>query len=155
VCLKDAHALIGMLMTTSQYMVVITARAMAETGERLTVPQFRTLVILEARGPMSLTALADELDVATSTALRMCERLEKRGLAVRGASPTDKRASVILLTLKGRKVVARVHRARAELLLETIREIPEDRQGDVIEALGLLVKASGQRPAAASDLPPL
>lgn len=153
--LRDAHELLGMLLTVSQYMVHITARAMAEAGERLTVPQFRTLVTLEARGPIGLTPLANELDVAPSTALRMIERLEARGLAVRGASHTDKRASVILLTLKGRKAVARVHRKRAVLLLDAIYDIPDDKRPDVVESLTLLVKASGQRPAAASDLPPL
>ena len=44
-------------------------------NEEVTLTQFRTLVVLSTRGPQTVTALAESLDVHTSTMTRMCTRL--------------------------------------------------------------------------------
>ncbi|WP_225075860.1 hypothetical protein [Streptomyces sp. CoT10] len=50
-------------------LVGVAARSLAEVEERVTVPQFRMLVVLSTRGATKLVALADLLQVAPSTAM--------------------------------------------------------------------------------------
>ena len=59
--------------------------ARRSVNEDVTLPQFRSLVVLATAGPQTVSALADRLAVHASTMTRMCNRLVTRGLVVRGA----------------------------------------------------------------------
>jgi hypothetical protein len=43
-----------------------------------TIVQYRTLVVLASRGPQRMVGLAATLEVVSSTARRMCDRLVAR-----------------------------------------------------------------------------
>jgi DNA-binding MarR family transcriptional regulator len=60
-------AITDALLTASRLLVVISARSIARVDETITIPQFRTLVILSARGPISVRTLAGLLYVQRST----------------------------------------------------------------------------------------
>ena len=64
----------------------ITARSLSSVNEDVTLPQFRSLVVLATAGPQTVSALADRLAVHASTMTRMCNRLVTRGLVVRAPS---------------------------------------------------------------------
>ncbi|MDF2261330.1 MarR family transcriptional regulator [Streptantibioticus ferralitis] len=69
-------------MAASRLFVAISARALADIDPSLTLPQLRTLVVLESQGPVKLAALASVLGVNPSTAMRMIDKLEAIGFAV-------------------------------------------------------------------------
>lgn len=60
-------AITDALLTASRLLVAISAQSIANVDETLTIPQFRTLVILSTRGPVNLATLAGLLDVAPWT----------------------------------------------------------------------------------------
>ena len=68
------------LLTASRLLVAISARSIAHVDETITIPQFRTLVILSNHGPMNLGTLAGRLGVQRSAAGRMVDRLVAVGL---------------------------------------------------------------------------
>lgn len=68
------------LLTASRLLVAISARSIASVEETITIPQFRTLVILSNRGPVNLATLAGALGVQPSAAGRMVDRLVGAGL---------------------------------------------------------------------------
>ena len=63
------------LLTASRLLVAISARSIEEVDETITIPQFRTLVILSSQGPINLATLAGLLGVQPSATGRMVDRL--------------------------------------------------------------------------------
>src|ERR1700749_5115912 len=96
------------LLTASRLLVAISARSIAQVDETLTIPQFRTLVILSNQGPMNLATLAGLLDVQPSAAGRMVDRLVGAELIDRQSHPTSRRELLAALTTRGRDVVRQV-----------------------------------------------
>lgn len=104
------------LLTASRLLVAISARSIAQVDDSITIPQFRTLVILSNRGSINLATLASLLGVQPSATGRMVDRLVSAGLIDRLPHPTSRRELLAALTKRGREVVRRVteHR-RAEI----------------------------------------
>ena len=107
-----ADPVVDALLQASRALVAITARSISAVNEDVTLPQFRSLVVLATAGPQTVSALADRLAVHASTMTRMCNRLVTRGLVVRAPSAVDRREVVIALTTMGTTVVENVMTAR-------------------------------------------
>lgn len=75
---------------------------LADTGPRV---ELSTLLVLEAVArcgtPASVRGIADQLDVAHSTASRLISRAERAGMVVRAPSTTDRRETVVETTQVG------------------------------------------------------
>jgi DNA-binding MarR family transcriptional regulator len=71
-------------------LVAISARSIAYVDDTITIPQFRALVILSARGSINVKTLARLLHVERSTTGRVVERLiTAPGLASRTGRRVD------------------------------------------------------------------
>src|SRR4051812_50175053 len=79
------------LLAASRAMVALAARSLAGLDADVTLPQFRTLVVLAARGPQRAVDVAAELGVNPSTGTRMCDRLVRKGLIRRTRATGDRR----------------------------------------------------------------
>lgn len=101
------------LLTASRLLVAISAHSIASVDESITIPQFRTLVILSNRGPVNLAKLAGALRVQPSAAGRMVDRLVAAGLIHRLPHPASRRELLAGLSPHGRDVMPR-HRASAQ-----------------------------------------
>jgi DNA-binding MarR family transcriptional regulator len=110
----------------------------------VTLPQFRTLVVLISRGPQRVVDLAQELTVTSSTAVRMCQRLVRKGLAAREERPEDRRAAWITLTAAGRDLVGEVMRRRRATLATMIEELTLTRPLAFAGVLNALVESAGE-----------
>lgn len=116
------------VLTASRLLLAVSARSLAEVEERLTLPQFRMLVVLSTRGATKLVVLAELLQVAPSTAMRMVDRLIAAGLADRRINPDNRRETRLTLTEEGRRVVGRVMARRREEVTGIVRRLaPEQR----------------------------
>ena len=87
----DDTEVIEAIIHASRAMVGIAIRSLTECGEAVTLPQYRTLVVLSDSGPRRLADLADALGVSPSTATRMCDRLVRKGLITRTRDELDRR----------------------------------------------------------------
>ncbi len=141
------------LLIASRVLVAVAARSLAALEGRLTLPQYRLLVVLRRRGPTNLSRLAEELAVNPSTALRMIDRLVAADLVQRGAHPDNRRQVILRLTRSGHAVVRRVTALRDREFSAIVGRIPERRLPQVIEALAIFNQASGEDTEAAPDLP--
>ncbi|WP_406175845.1 MarR family winged helix-turn-helix transcriptional regulator [Streptomyces sp. NBC_00996] len=149
----DGDAVTRAVLTASRLLVAVSARSLAEVEERVTLPQFRMLVVLSTRGATKLVALAELLQVAPSTAMRMVDRLIAAGLADRQTNPDNRRETLLQLTEEGRRTVEDVTaRRRAEIATIVERLRPTQRLA-LIEALNAFNEAGGEPPAPALDDP--
>lgn len=144
---SDAEAMVTALLTASRLLVSVSARSLAAVEEALTLPQFRMLVVLHTRGPLSLSQLASELDVQPSTALRMFERLLAAGMVTRTTAVNDRRTSAISLTDDGRRTVMETTGRRRADIARIVAAMPAaDRRG-LVDALRAFAEA-GAEPSA-------
>ena len=69
--------------------------------------QYSVLVVIAANPGLSQSDLADRLGIERARLVRVLDKLEKRGLTQRLASPTDRRSHALRLTREGQKLLKR------------------------------------------------
>jgi DNA-binding MarR family transcriptional regulator len=143
----DVDAMTDAVLTASRLLVAVSARSIGAVDEAITMPQFRLLVVLDGRGPLKLTTLAEHLGVNPSTVTRMVDRLVVADLVSREANPASRRELVVSLSDEGAAVVREVmRRRRAEITRIVSRMAPSARRG-LVRALNAFTEA-GDEPAA-------
>ncbi|BBZ44665.1 MarR family winged helix-turn-helix transcriptional regulator [Mycobacterium parmense] len=132
------------LLTASRLLVAISARSIGQVDESITIPQFRTLVILSNRGPVNLATLAGLLGVQPSATGRMVDRLVAAGLIDRLPHPTSRRELLAALTKRGRDVVRRVTAHRRAEIAAIVQQMPAAERHGLIRALTAFTAAGGE-----------
>ena len=148
---ESLDAITDALMTASRLLVAISARSIAVVDENITIPQFRTLVILSNRGPVNLATLAGLLGVKPSATGRMVDRLVGAGLIDRLPHPTSRRELLAALTARGRKVVRQVTAHRRAEIARIVEQMPATERHGLVRALTEFTTAGGE-PAAYLDV---
>jgi DNA-binding MarR family transcriptional regulator len=138
--------LVDAVLTASRVLVAIAARSLAEMGERVTLTQYRSLVVLASRGPQRVAELADSVGVTPPTASRMCDRLVKKRLVTRRADRRDRRQVRITLSAAGRVLVDTVTARRRAEIEKVVTSIPLEARGQIVAALGHLRETAGEVP---------
>ncbi|TMR93543.1 MarR family winged helix-turn-helix transcriptional regulator [Nonomuraea basaltis] len=143
---EDLGAVISAVLTGSRLLVAITARSLAAVQDQVTIPQLRMLVVLSTYGETKLVTMAEQLDVNSSTAMRMADRLVTAGLIVREVNPHNRRESLMRLTPEGRHLVDEVTtRRREEIATIVSRMTPEQCQA-LVSAMTAFNQAGGEPP---------
>jgi len=124
----------------------VAARSLAGMAEDVTLPQYRALVVLAARGPQGVGPLAAALGVAPSTATRMVDRLVKKSLVRRRTSPRDRRQVVLALTPAGRRLIEEVTERRRAEIARVVATIPPERRDRLVESLSAFADGAGEVP---------
>jgi DNA-binding MarR family transcriptional regulator len=119
------------------FMTTRSARDKTLEEFKLTPVDAKALYSLSQGDGKAMGALAEEWSCDASNATWMVDRLERRGLAERQVSPTDRRVKLVTLTRKG----AATRKKLLELLLEPPEELlalPERDLKRLRDALGIL-----------------
>jgi DNA-binding MarR family transcriptional regulator len=137
-------AITDALLTASRLLVGISARSIAEVDDSITIPQFRTLVILSSRGSMNLATLAGVLDVQPSTVGRMVDRLVNAELVDRQQHPSSRRELMVKLTPRGQRLVRKVTARRRDELARVVDRMPLRERHGLVRALTAFTAAGGE-----------
>lgn len=107
------------------------------------VPLSRSVVlrVLARRGDRRMSALAEDLGVAQSTATRLVEPLVAEGLVERRRARDDGRAVEVALTAEGSRRARTVQAGSRRCCDGILERIPADRRQQVIDSLELVVRA--------------
>lgn len=140
------------LLTASRLLVGISAHSIALVDDSITIPQFRTLVILSNRGPINLATLAELLDVQPSATGRMVERLVGAGLIDRLPHPSSRRELLAALTDRGRDVVQQVTANRRDEIARIVERMPAPERHGLVRALTAFTAAGGEPDATVDGL---
>lgn len=137
-------ALVDDLAALSRILVGLTARTLAGLDAELTLSQYRTMVLLAARGPLRTVDLATALEVHPSTVTRTCDRLIRRGLVARRQGTADRRVAWLGLTEAGRHLVGTVTRGRSDRIRDLVRAAGAVDAANAKDLISGLVAASGE-----------
>lgn len=138
--------LVDAVMTASRALLAVVARSLAAVDEDVTLPQYRALIVLAQRGARRPVDLAGILAVTPSTATRMCDRLEARGLIGRDRVPDDRREVRVSLTTRGLALVDEVTRRRRAELGTLLAGMPPGDRDAVVRALRTFAESAGEVP---------
>ncbi len=139
-------AAVDAVLAASRSLIAVATRSLGAAAEETTIAQYRALVVLMSRGPQRLVDLAVALDVAPSTAGRMCDRLVRKGLIRRHRARNDRRAVVVGITGSGRLVVDGATARRRALIAQIMATLPTARQRAIGAALTEFAAAAGEVP---------
>lgn len=91
-----------------------------ELPSGMTPERLSALSVIEKRGPISVTALADKEMVRPATMSRMVAALVEDGLVKRGEDKSDGRGVLVTTTAKGRRAFQRAQEQRLQHFAEVL-----------------------------------
>jgi DNA-binding MarR family transcriptional regulator len=108
--------------------------------EGLTHVQIMLLKFLLDRDVVTVSAVADFMDVTMAAASSLLDRLEKGGLINRDRSDTDRRVVYAVLTPKGREAIEKFATRRRKKLELLVRKMGREGADNYLAAHELMVK---------------
>ena len=102
----------------------------------ISVPQFRALCLLDSHPTASLSLVAEHLGSSTPSASRLISGLVARALVTRKESAEDRRQ--LLLTPRGRSVLAKAREATAEHIAREIESLTPQQRQDIYDAMQVM-----------------
>jgi MarR family 2-MHQ and catechol resistance regulon transcriptional repressor len=119
-------------------------RLLAEQGitnAGLCLTDFASLEALLHKGPLTITQIQEKVLLASGSMTAAIDRLEKLGLVVRKSTSTDRRARIVELTAKGKRVAGQYYEAHArdlEELMSVLSEREKQQLHASLKKVGLL-----------------
>lgn len=141
----SADELVSAVLTASRVLVAVSARSLAQVEERVTLTQFRALVVLSGgEGRTNLNRLADQLSVNSSTALRTVDRLVAAGLATRQENPENRREVLLGLTDDGGRIVRDVTSTRRKEIAAILERMSDRKRAELVAAFRAFAVAANE-----------
>ncbi len=107
-------------------------------GLDMTIPQIRTLVLLERMGPLRMGNIAIYLGRALSATTTVMDRLVEKGLVDRVADPSDRRVVICQLSESGEQAIKRFWRIGRERLQIVVDLLDEEQLETVVQGFELI-----------------
>ena len=101
----------------------------------ISMSQLHVLHLLEHHGDMTMSQLAEMLDVSDSNATGLVDRVEERGFVERTRVPTDRRIVMVQLTSAGRQTLSDLEDLREQVLRRVLDQLDARQLAGVAEAL--------------------
>jgi MarR family 2-MHQ and catechol resistance regulon transcriptional repressor len=118
---------------------LLAEESIAQAGLCLT--DFAALEALLHKGPLTISEIQGKVLLASGSMTAAVDRLEKLGLVVRTSSPSDRRARVVELTPKGKRLAAskfKQHAKDLEELMSALSRTEKEQVYGSLKKLGLL-----------------
>lgn len=138
------RVLVEEFLTASRALLGLAVHSLGAAPVDVTPPQHRVLVLLAARGPQSVTQVAEELGVNRSNATRICDRLERADLLRRGPNAHDGRVVEVDLTPAGLALVDAVTETRRSEIARVVAGMPAAERRGAVAALAAFNRAAGE-----------
>ncbi len=134
------------MLTASRVLVGVAARSLAEREDEVSIPQYRALVLLGARGPQRPVDLAEALGIDPSTATRLCDRLVRKRLISRRRQMSDRREVRLELAASGRHLLAEVTARRRREIEAILGKVPAADRAGLLHAFKVFSSAADEVP---------
>lgn len=125
-------------MRASRALVAVAVSALDALNDKVTLPQFRALVVLSELGTMRASTLADKLGVSASTVTRIADRLAADRLIRRVENPSSRREVLLTISPSGERLVERVIDRRRALMRQLLDELSVAERAAAVRSLDTL-----------------
>ena len=108
----------------------------------LSMPQFSILMQLHHKGPCGMSEVSERFDISAAAASQLVEKLVQAGYLERAEDPTDRRAKLLTLSLKGKELIQQGTEERYRWMDDLTSKLSMEEQVKVVEALNILTEAA-------------
>jgi DNA-binding MarR family transcriptional regulator len=112
-------------------------REMSRMG--LSMPQMVTLHLLRDCGPLSISALAERLELSLAATSHLVERMVQQDLVLRQEDPIDRRHKRVQIGEGGRMVLERLVQMRLREAGQVVAALPPELSGQLEQVLEQVV----------------
>ena len=110
-------------------------------GLDLTIPQIKTLAVLQHQGPQRMGSISNCLGTTLSAATSIIDRLVDKDLVQRTPDPADRRVVICQLTRPGQEAVERFWRIGRMRIVELSESLDTEELETVVRGMELLCRA--------------
>lgn len=110
------------------------------TKGKITFPQLMVLQFLSQKNEFQMSELAEAINVSFSTATGMINRLIRHGLVSRRHGVKDRRAVIVNITIKGKKIVKEVYVQKRKGMIELFKRLSQEERSTYIGIIKKLVQ---------------
>ncbi len=108
----------------------------------LSMPQFSILMQLHHKGSCGVSEISERFDITNAAASQLVDKLVQGGFVKRDEDPSDRRAKLLNLTDKGRKLIQQGIEERYRWVDELAGKLSAERRAKVSEALTIMTEAA-------------
>lgn len=137
-------AVADVVLSATRALVGVAARSLAEISDEVSLAQYRVLVLLDGRAPLTMSELAASLDVNPSTVTRVCDVLVDKKLIRRRQSPNSRREVNAELTRLGGQLIGQVMSRRRILIDDALARMTPEAQRRLTRGLSEFAQAAGE-----------
>jgi len=102
-------------------------------GEKLSMRQFQTLIILKASGSITLSQLCDKLNLAPSTGTELVNRVIELGFLQKGHEHADQRQVLLSVSAKGTELLEQRKEALSGMFSELMARFSVEDQKSFLD----------------------
>lgn len=107
----------------------------------VSMAQLHLMFTLQRTGEMTMSHLAELLNVSFSNATGLIDRIEERGFIERSRVPSDRRVVLVRLTPAGETMLGEVDALSADLLRSVLERLPASQLRGIAHAISALREA--------------
>lgn len=108
----------------------------------LSMPQFSVMMQLHYRGACGMSRISEGYDITPAAASQLVDKLVQSGWIQRVEDPNDRRAKLLNLTEKGRKLIQRGMEERYRWVNELTEKLTSEEQIQISAALDIMTRAA-------------
>lgn len=153
-----ANAIIADFRATMTQLKCASSERLLREG--VSMAQVHIMYTVQRNGEMTMSQLADVLDVSDSNATGLVDRLEERGLVVRDRVPEDRRVVVVKVTEAGERLLREVDALTDDILRSVLGRLDSAQLlgvgqaiADLREAVDSVVEVEQHRHPASTSSP--
>lgn len=135
----QATAIIADFRATMSQIKCASSERLLRLG--VSMAQLHIMYTLQRAGEMTMSHLADVLNVSLSNATGLIDRLEERGFIERHRVPTDRRIVLVRVTPAGEAILGEVDALSDELFRSVLGRLPPTQLRAVAHAMSALREA--------------
>lgn len=136
-----------LIQTMRQFMDFAMHHSMRERAHfakatGLSMPQFGILMQLHYRGNCAVGDISERFDITNAAASQLVDKLVQSGLIQREEDPADRRAKLLNLTDKGRRLIQQGIEERYRWVEQLAVKLTAEERAKVDEALQIMTRAA-------------
>ena len=129
------------------WMDIFMHRSMRSWGQYakstgLGMPQFSILMQLHHKGSCGVSDISERFDITNAAASQLVDKLVQGGLIKRDEDPNDRRAKLLNLSDKGKKLIQQGMEERYRWVDELAGKLTAEERVQVSEALNIMTQAA-------------
>lgn len=107
----------------------------------LSMPQFGILMQLHHKGACGMSEVSERFDITPAAASQLVDKLVQNGLVQREEYPNDRRAKLLNLTDKGKKLIQQGNEERYRWVDELAGKLSAEERKKISEGLNIMTEA--------------